>query len=94
MKFEPLRIECRPRGAIKQLKRTEPKKQRIQVRRRINALRMKPLPTGTKKMAPLQGVSQSRSAFRARQGSYRIFYELQESQIVILRIMHRRQAYR
>lgn len=88
-----LRIEYRPK-ALKQLKRIEPEKQRRQIRRRINALKMEPLPADTKKVAHLQGVFQSRSPFRVRQRSYRIFYELRESRIVILRIIHRSKAYR
>lgn len=88
-----LRIEYRPK-ALKQLKRIEPEKQRRQIRRRINALKMEPLPADTKKVAHLQGVFQSRCPFRVRQRSYRIFYELRESRIVILRIIHRSKAYR
>ena len=88
-----LRIEYRPK-ALKQLKRIEPQKLRKQIRRRINALRMDPMPADTKKVAHLRGEFQSRSPFRVRHRSYRIFYELRESRIVILRILHRSKAYR
>lgn len=76
------------RKAKKELKRIEPHKQRDRIERRIDALSENPMPLDAKKLSPpLNG-------FGLRQGRYRIIYELQESQIDILKIGHRKEIYR
>ena len=76
------------RKAIKELRRVEPQRRRSQVARRIDALSENPMPHDAKKLSPPW------NGFSLRQGRYRIIYELQESQIDILRIGHRKEVYR
>lgn len=75
-------------SARKQLDGIEPRKVREQIERRIVALKNNPMPEGAKKL------SRPQDAFRVRQGEHRIIYQVQESQIIILRIGHRREVYR
>jgi len=87
MNVSPFRVTYHP-GAKKQLESIEPRKIREQITRRIDALRDNPKPDRAKKLAQPQG------AFRVRQGEHRIIYKVRESQIVILRIGHRKDVYR
>lgn len=56
---------------------------------RIEPLRDDPRPAGSEKLA-------SRERYRIRQGNCRILYEIQDQEVVvvIVRIGHRREAYR
>jgi mRNA interferase RelE/StbE len=61
-----------------------------QIVRRIGALRDDPLPSGSKKLHSAQ------SLYRIRSGDYRILYQIDNDQILVLvlRIAHRRDAYK
>ena len=87
MNASPFRVTFHP-SARKQLDGLEPRKVREQIERRINALKNNPMPEGVKKL------SQPQDALRVRQGEHRIIYQVRESQIIILRIGHRREVYR
>lgn len=56
---------------------------------RIESLRDDPRPAGSEKLA-------SQERYRIRQGNYRILYEIQDQEVVvvIVRIGHRREVYR
>jgi len=56
---------------------------------RIESLRDDPRPVGSDKLA-------SQERYRIRQGNYRILYEIQDQEVVvvIVRIGHRREVYR
>jgi mRNA interferase RelE/StbE len=59
------------------------------IRPKIDALAQNPYPHGTKKL-------KGENAFRIRVGDYRIVYEIRNNELVVLvlRIAHRREAYR
>ena len=56
---------------------------------RINLLRDDPYPTGSVKIS-------GKEYYRIRQGNYRIIYEVQDTQLVVIviKIGHRREVYR
>jgi mRNA interferase RelE/StbE len=56
---------------------------------RIDALRDDPLPLGSVKLS-------GKEYYRVRQGNYRIIYEVQDKQLVIIviKVGHRRDVYR
>ncbi len=66
-----------------------PKKQRIRMAAKIQALAATPRPTGCEKLS-------GHDLFRIRQGTYRALYSVDDSQktVLIIRIAHRREAYR
>ena len=78
------------RSAAQELDAVEPRAQRLRIVARIRALASDPHPPGAQKLAG------SRSAFRIRQGDYRVVYEILETErrIVIVKIGHRREVYR
>ena len=82
-------VEIR-RSAARELERVEPRAQRQRLVARIRALVEEPTPPGSQKLAG------SRSAWRIRQGDYRVVYEIVEAErrIVIVKIGHRREVYR
>lgn len=64
-------------------------KDRRQLVARIETLRAEPRPRGCEKLS-------GEEKYRLRQGDYRILYEISDSelQVTIVRIAHRRDAYR
>ena len=87
MNTSPFGVTYHP-SARQQLDGLEPRKVREQIKRRINPLEDNPTPEGVKKL------SQPQDAFRVRQGEHRIIDQVRESQIVILRIGHRKEVCR
>jgi len=85
--MENYRIEIK-RSATKELKRIAAKDQR-RIIDRIRSLSADPRPAGTKKLS-------GEEKYRIRQGDYRILYQINDETItvVVVRIGHRRDAYR
>ena len=78
------------RAAARELERVEPRAQRLRIVSRIRALAAEPRPQGAQKLAG------GESAYRLRQGDYRIVHEVfeKERRIVVFKIGHRRDVYR
>ena len=85
--MENYRIEIK-RSATKELKRIAAKNQR-RIIDHIRSLSADPRPAGTKKLS-------GEEKYRIRQGDYRILYQINDETItvVVVRIGHRRDAYR
>jgi len=66
-----------------------PKKDVARILKRIEALRTEPRPPGVEKLS-------GQEKFRIRQGVYRILYEIQNNEliVVVVKIGHRRDVYR
>ena len=82
-------IEIR-RSAARELERVEPRAQRVRIVARIRALAEDPRASGAQKLVG------SSTAYRVRQGEYRIVYEIldAERRVLIVKIGHRREVYR
>jgi mRNA interferase RelE/StbE len=76
------------RSAAKELEGV-PTKDRQRIVRRIEALAAEPRPAGAEKLS-------GDDKYRIRQGDYRILYEIQDAQlvVVVVRIGNRREVYR
>ncbi|AOS84197.1 plasmid stabilization protein [Chlorobaculum limnaeum] len=76
------------RSARKQLEKIQ-ESDRNRIIDSIRSLAEKPRPTGSKKLS-------GRQAWRIRIGSYRVIYEIQDSELIILVVTvgHRREVYR
>jgi mRNA interferase RelE/StbE len=85
--MENYRIEIK-RSATKELRRIAAKDQR-RIIDHIRSLSADPRPAGTKKLS-------GEEKYRIRQGDYRILYQIYDETItvVVVRIGHRRDAYR
>ncbi len=81
------RIEIK-KSAAKELEKIV-QKDRIRIIEKIRSLSSDPNPAGSEKLS-------GDSKYRIRQGDYRILYEIFETTliIVVVRIAHRREAYR
>jgi len=77
-------------GAARREMRRIDRSQQERIRAAIRALETEPRPHGCQKMTG------SEDLYRIRVGDYRVIYQIQEEQLVILivRIRHRREAYR
>jgi mRNA interferase RelE/StbE len=66
-----------------------PKKDRLRVINRIQALSENPRPPGSEKLSGLD-------KYRVRQGQYRIVYSVSDEEVVVcvVRVAHRREVYR
>ncbi len=75
-------------SAVAELERL-PKRDRRRVAKRIQALAVDPRPHGAEKLSGLE-------LHRVRQGDYRVVYTIHDADscVVVVRIAHRRQAYR
>ena len=75
-------------SAVKELEALPPK-DRQRVAEKIQALAANPRPVGSEKLSGLQ-------QYRLRQGSYRIVYSISDKErgVVVVKIAHRREAYR
>ena len=82
------RVEVAP-AAERQLRRLDAK-DRTRIAERIRSLAADPRPRGAERL------SAPESLWRIRVGSYRVIYQIQSSQLIvlILRISHRREVYR
>jgi len=77
------------RSAVKEL-RALPKEAIGRILKAVEGLATEPFPPGTRKLAGAE------STFRIRDGVYRIIYTVAQQQLVIeiIRVAHRREAYR
>ena len=75
-------------SAVKELEAV-PRKDRLRIIKRIQTLANNPRPTGCDKLS-------GREQYRLRQGRYRIVYSIsvQEQAVLVVKIAHRREAYR
>ena len=75
-------------SAVKELEAL-PRKDRLRIIKRIQALAATPRPVDCEKLS-------GREQFRLRQGRYRIVYSISDSDktVLIVKIAHRREAYR
>ena len=66
-----------------------PKQDVQRILERIDALRDEPRPQGSVKLS-------GKEHYRVRQGNYRIIYEIQDAQLVVIviKVGHRREVYR
>jgi mRNA interferase RelE/StbE len=66
-----------------------PKQDVQRILERIDALRDEPRPQGSVKLS-------GKEYYRVRQGNYRIIYEIQDAQLVVIviKVGHRREVYR
>ena len=66
-----------------------PRKERLRIIKRIQALAGKPRPAGCEKLS-------SQERYRLRQGHYRIIYSISDHKqaVLVVKIAHRREAYR
>lgn len=76
------------RSAAKELEQLPPK-DRTRIVTRIRALAGTPRPPGCEKLS-------GQERYRVRQGNYRILYEIDDAvfRVIVVRIAHRRDAYR
>lgn len=76
-------------SAVKELK-VLPKKERLSVLRKVEALAENPFPQGIKKLVG------SEHTYRMRVGSYRVVYNVSENilRIDIIRVRHRKDVYK
>ena len=83
-KFDLVFKEC----VSKDLKEL-PKQDVQRILERIDALRDEPRPQGSVKLS-------GKEYYRVRQGNYRIIYEIQDAQLVVIviKVGHRREVYR
>jgi len=82
-----LRIKA---SAAREIERIEPRKVRRQIVTRIQTLATNPRPPGCEKLA---GVG---DRYRARQGAYRIVYEVRDEELVVVlvKVGHRSNVYK
>lgn len=75
--------------AAKELKRIDRQDQR-RIIREIEALAVDPRPTGCVKLSGAEDI------YRVRVGQYRVLYEIRDAVLIVLvlRVRHRRDAYR
>ena len=76
------------KSAAKELEAV-PKKDRLKLVDKISALAANPRPPGSEKLA-------GDEKYRIRHGDYRVLYEIDDDRVVVtvVRIAHRREAYR
>ena len=81
--------ELRFKKSVAKDLRAFPKQHVAKIMERIRALADEPRPRGCEKLSGLE-------RYRVRQGAYRIIYEIQDRQLVVLivKIGHRRDVYR
>ena len=81
--------ELRFKKSVAEDLRAFPKQHVAKIMERIRALADEPRPRGCEKLSGLE-------RYRVRQGAYRIIYEIQDRQLVVLivEIGHRRDVYR
>jgi mRNA interferase RelE/StbE len=83
------KFEIEFRRSVEKDLRKIPRNDQIRILRQIDGLRQEPFPSGSKKLS-------KQERYRLRQGNYRILYEVQEEKliIVVVKVKHRRDAYR
>jgi mRNA interferase RelE/StbE len=76
------------RSAAKELEDV-PRKDRLRIIERIQALALEPRPAGAEKLA-------GNDKYRIRQGTYRVVYEVDDDVVVVtvVKVAHRREVYR
>lgn len=83
-------VEFAP-AAVRDLKRLDPQV-RAQLLRASSVLCRDPYPSQGGRVKLLTGITPAH--FRLRVGDYRIIYRIEDSRVVIVRVSHRREAYR
>ena len=83
-------VEFTPRAA-RDLRKLDPPR-RAQLLRAASALTQNPYPTSGGRIKLLVGVMARH--FRLRLGDYRIVYRVEADHVIVVRIAHRREAYR
>ena len=83
-------VEFAP-AAERDLKRLDPAV-RIQLLRATAVLTQDPFPSAGSRIQPLVGLVPRH--FRLRVGDYRIVYRIEGKKVVVVRVAHRREAYR
>ena len=83
-------VEFTP-AATRDLKRLDPAI-RLQLLRAATVLQESPYPAASGRIKVLVGVSPRH--YRLRIGDYRIVYRIEESRVIVIRLAHRREAYR
>ena len=83
------RYELRFKASVTKDLRGLPNSDVRRILERIEALRDDPRPAGSEKLA-------SQERYRIRQGNYRILYEIQDQEVVVVvvKVAHRREVYR
>lgn len=76
------------RSAAKEIEKIPPK-DRTRIVEKIRALATDPTPVGSKKLS-------GQEKYRLRQGNYRILYQIENEQliIVVVKVAHRREIYK
>jgi mRNA interferase RelE/StbE len=82
-------VEFTP-AAVRDLKRLDPAV-RLQLLRASTILKATPYPGTTARIKVLVGITPRH--YRLRVGDYRIVYRIEESQVIVVRVAHRREAY-
>lgn len=82
-------VEFTP-AAARDLKKLDPAI-RAQLLRASTVLNTSPYPGASARIKPLVGITLRH--YRLRVGDYRIIYRIEESQVIIVRVAHRREAY-
>ncbi len=83
-------VEYSP-AAVRDLKRLDPAI-RLQLLKASRVLESAPLPGGSNRIKMLVGMAPP--YFRLRVGDYRVIYRLEKGKVIVVRVAHRREAYR
>jgi len=83
-------VEFTP-AATRDLKRLDPYV-RSQLLRATTVLRQAPYPSQSERIKLLVGIEPSH--FRLRVGAYRMIYRVEGNRVIVVRVAHRREAYR
>lgn len=83
-------VEYAP-AAARDVKKLDPAV-RIQLLRSSRVLAQSPYPSGSSRIKPLVGMTPPH--FRLRVGDYRIVYRIEGKKVIVVRVAHRREAYR
>ena len=85
-----LAVEFTP-AAVRDLKRLDPQV-RVQLLRASKVLTQAPYPSQSGRIKLLVGVTPVH--FRMRAGDYRIIYRIEKDRVIVVKVSHRREAYR
>ncbi len=85
--MESYRVLIKP-SAVREIE-SIPKKDRLRIVRRIQALSENPRPAGCEKLS-------GEEKYRVRQGTYRIVYSVEDGakEVLVVKVGHRREVYR
>lgn len=80
-------LEIKFRSSVEKELKVIPRQDQVRVLRRIRDVADDPRPPQSKKLT-------GQERYRLRQGNYRILYEIQDQQLLIVKVAHRRDVYR